>query len=106
MGLYERKCREEEIDGKFMEVWTAEFWSCCNLTAEVGTNGFGGGDSGHGGRAVLRFEGDGDFRVVAHDTKAGRKVEIIVGGDCEIRQLVESLEFSLEVLKEQLKKNP
>ena len=83
------------------------FTRACIMTVEAGSSGLSGGDSGHGGRAVLRlYNGGGaaDFRVQVdfQEIPDADKLEIIVGGDHEILNLVESLEFAAKVLRAQI----
>lgn len=94
-----------KIDDIELETRSKEIAEANSLTVEVGTTGFCGGDSGHGGRTVislhdnastdLRCEVDGKmFEDVTN-------IKIIVGGDSELSTLIQALEFMVETLKAQ-----
>ena len=97
----------KEIDGKEVEVHTKwQDWFDCS----VGTNGYHGGDTGHGGRAYFRL-GDlngGDITVKPIYTKTRENVEYLtdvefqMGGDAEIHSFLKSLEYAVSVLKSQI----
>jgi hypothetical protein len=71
---------------------------------EVGTTGLRGGDSGHGGRSYLRFkdQASSDFKisVVSSGESGNGEVVLTFGGDAELENLIEALQFALDVLKE------
>ena len=73
------------------------------LKVDVGTNCPCGGDTGHGGRTLLRFtnEGSTDMRVrIDGGAQAeARSIELVFGGDAECQTLIQSLEFALDFLK-------
>ena len=54
-----------KVYGKEITTYTREIYSANVLEVEAGTNGFQGGDSGHGSRAYIRIEdmGSTDIRV-------------------------------------------
>lgn len=67
------------------------------LKATVGTNGYCGGDKGHGSITYLKFEDiDGTFYKV---NKLKNGFEILLGGDSELETFIESLKFAYESLK-------
>ena len=73
------------------------------LGVTVATNGYQGGDSGHGGRTYIRLEDlsstDIDARVsVGPDTNS--KVEIMLGGDSELDSVIEALRWAADKLEE------
>ena len=43
------------VDGEFIKTLKTEMVNANILEVETGTNGYHGGDSGHGGRAILRL---------------------------------------------------
>lgn len=75
------------------------------LGVSVTTNGYQGGDSGHGGRTYFSLEDLGSTDIDARVTinKDGNtKVEIMLGGDSELDSLIDCLRWAadrLEVLK-------
>jgi hypothetical protein len=82
-----------------------EFSSIHFLRIEVGTNCPRGGDSGHGGRTLLKFTdlGSTDMRAAVNGRPIAiaNCVEIVFGGDAECATLIQSLEFAVNVLKRQ-----
>ena len=73
------------------------------LGVTVATNGYQGGDSGHGGRTYIRLEDlsstDIDARVsVGPNTNS--KVEIMLGGDSELDSVIEALRWAADKLEE------
>lgn len=76
------------------------FPDACILNVKVGTNGYHGGDAGHGSKTYIEFQLDGTEIEV--DKPAG-KVVIKLGGDAELRTIIQGLEFaakSLELLSD------
>ncbi len=76
----------------------------------AGTNGFQGGDSGHGGRAIIGISNRGgmDLRVQTDrkdDTISCdpvRDISIVVGGDDEIKALSGMLRDMAKILESQI----
>lgn len=90
-------------DGERIPAMRKSFSSACILEATVATTGLRGGDSGHGGRTVLRFvdKGGTDIKVVpVRNGLANGGVELHFGGDCELLNLVDALRFSADALEE------
>ncbi len=76
---------------------TKQFVSANILEATVATNGYCGGDSGHGSRTYLCLE---DLSGTDMDVKSvGRKVEIMLGGDCELETFIQSLRWAADTLE-------
>ncbi len=89
------------INDEEIETWTGEFCSANTVEVEVGTNGYKGGDTGHGSRTYFRFK---DLACTDVSIKCTEdEVEIELGGDTELETFIQSLEFALKVLKEQSK---
>ena len=98
----------EVVDGQDLELVEAEYTSAPLLQVTVGTNAPQGGDSGHGGRTLLRFEDLGGFdATVLFEGKRFQlsKLEIVCGGDCEAQMIVEALRNAADTLEEQIKDN-
>jgi hypothetical protein len=100
--MYEVSKDSREIDGIEVTTWTTEIFRANVLEVEVGTNGYRGGDSGHGSRTYVRIQdlGSTDMRVRALDVDHCAGLEVLLGGDCELVTFIESLEFILKALKE------
>jgi len=73
------------------------------LKVDVGTNCPCGGDTGHGGRTLLRFTDEGStdmrIRIDGGAQVEAQSVELVFGGDAECQTLIQSLEFALDALK-------
>ena len=73
------------------------------LRVDVGTNCPCGGDSGHGGRTLLRFTNEAStdmrIRVDGGAQVEVQSIELIFGGDTECETLIQALEFALGALK-------
>ena len=82
---------------------TSEFGAFNTLGITVGTNGYQGGDSGHGGRTYISIHDLGctDMDVsVSRSSGYGPKLEIILGGDSELDSLIEGLRWAADKLEE------
>lgn len=88
------------VNGEKVETWKEEFLHANVLEVEAGTTGFKGGDTGHGGRTYFRLKDLGGTDIVARCNDG--EVEIEFGGDAELQTFIQSLEFTLEVLKDQI----
>jgi hypothetical protein len=88
-----------------IDIYSEEFTSANILQAEAGTNCPQGGDSGHGGRTILRLidQGGTDIRVKVdgQQIRINDSIEIALGGDCEHHTFVEALEFAIKTYKQQ-----
>lgn len=107
MNLYETKRSWKEVNGIDVETWIAEITSANIIEVEVGTTGYQGGDTGHGGRTYLKIQdlGSTDINVTllkdGFNESEGFILEL--GGDTELYTFIEALEFAVKVLKEQSK---
>lgn len=78
-----------------------QFTSANIIEATVATNGYQGGDSGHGSRTYFSLE---DLASTDMDVRTGRgKVEIMLGGDCELQTFIEALRWAADKLEEMSK---
>ena len=88
-----------------VNVYAHEIATANIMAVEVGTNCPQGGDSGHGGRTVMRFLDYSNTTMAASINGSAlvpaQKIEIVLGGDCEHRAMVEALDFALRVLRGQ-----
>ena len=72
---------------------------------KAGTTGFCGGGREKGGRTYVRITAEfADFfaRIIEDDEKRPRGVVMAACGDDELVALIKSLEFALEVLRDQV----
>ena len=112
-----------KTDGHEIPIQCAEITSANILSVEAGTNGFHGGDSGHGSRTHFAIEdlASTDMRISFHADKCvgGKletdetgllvhgvdlhcsRIEIDLGGDCELETFIQALEFAAKTLRQQ-----
>lgn len=82
-----------------LEKRTESFYEACGMRVTVGTNGYQGGDAGHGSRTYLRIEGDGaDMEVTPRSDGPGFTVEL--GGDAELSTFTQALAFAVATLQQ------
>lgn len=90
------------------ETFKKECVSCNIIEVEVGTTGYRGGDTGHGGRTYFSIKDkastDMSARITGESCGNAGQVEIMFGGDCELDTFIEALEFALETLKKKIHK--
>lgn len=93
-----------KVDGVNVNTFVEEYTSCNIIEVEVGTTGYCGGDSGHGGRTYFRIKdlSSTDMSCKVTGTSCGNagEVELSFGGDCELDTFISALEFALDKLKE------
>lgn len=80
---------------------STEFGFLNVLGVTVATNGYQGGDSGHGGRTYVSIENfaDSDFDAKVTRSESGSvKVELMCGGDSELDTLIQSLRWAADTL--------
>lgn len=73
----------------------------CETNLTVGTNGFKGGDYGHGSRTYLKLEYSGTEGILITTTKGSScgSIEITIGGDDELESLIQNLEYAEKTLR-------
>ena len=93
------------INGVEVPTFTREITSCNILEVEAGTNGYQGGDTGHGSRTYFRIQDLGSTDIQAHVLgKYGDEgFEVSLGGDCELETVITALKFITKVLEDQSK---
>jgi len=103
---HEHKKAKRIVGDTEIETQTVELTSANILEIEVGTNGYCGGDTGHGSRTYFRLKDlastDMEIKIITGDY-GDDGVEIILGGDTELSTFIGALEFAAKVLKEQSK---
>jgi hypothetical protein len=85
------------------------FSSLNSLSVMVGTNCPAGGDTGHGGRTILRIKNESstDLRICVDNgpLQDVESIEIVLGGDSECDTFLSALEFAVKTLKTQIAAN-
>lgn len=105
-GLLTRAAKKERtIDGSKVTTWIRGIFDCNQLEVEAGTNGYMGGDAGHGSRTYLRVKdlGGTDSYCKVDGDKFYQPDEIILvlEGDSELATAKEALRWMLRVLESQ-----
>lgn len=102
--MYEVVSKTRRVKGVEVETWECEIIDANILSVEAGTNGYQGGDTGHGGRTFIRISDEGGTDISARvlkdrygDTSG---IEIALGGDAELSTMIEALKFITKVLEE------
>ena len=93
---YPAEKRVRCIGGRKVVTWGREITSCNMLEVEAGTNGYQGGDTGHGSRTYLRLKDLGGTDMECHVEE-----DKYVGGDTELETMKEALRWMLTVLEAQ-----
>ena len=94
------------VDGQLVTTWKREVCSCNVLEVEAGTNGYQGGDGGHGCRVYLRVKdlaGTGFCNEVDGKYLDDRQDEYVLAlcGDTELSTIKEALRCMISVLEAQ-----
>ena len=82
------------------KIYEKQIWGASILEVAAGTTGYGGGDSGHGGRTWIKIA-DGassDFNCSWDAHK--KELQIMLGGDSELDNIIKAFEFVANTLKE------
>ena len=84
-------------------VYRTEIVSANIIEVKVGTTGFRGGDSGHGGRTYFSIKDLGGTDITVNTIKdpfGCKGFEVILGGDCELATLINALTYIKTKLEE------
>lgn len=84
-------------------VYKTEITSANIIEVKVGTTGFRGGDSGHGGRTYFSIKDLGGTDITVNTIKdpfGCKGFEVILGGDCELATLINALTYIKTKLEE------
>lgn len=94
--------KTRKIDRMDVTTYTRDIISANLLEVEAGTNGYHGGDSGHGSRSYFRIENQGgtDIRVKPLGCHGEEGFEVIIGGDCELETMITALKFITQALED------
>ena len=102
--MYEVASGTRKVKGVDVETWEREIIDANILSVEAGTNGYQGGDTGHGGRTYIRISDEGGTDISARVLKDRygdtTGIEITLGGDAELSTMIEALKFITKVLEE------
>lgn len=102
--MYEVTSRTRRVNGMDVETWQREIIDANILSVEAGTNGYQGGDTGHGGRTYIRISNEGgtdiNTRVLKDRFGDTSGIEIALGGDAELSTIIEAFKFITQVLEE------
>lgn len=101
--MYEIKKKTRTVCGKPVTTWEREVIGANTMGVEAGTNGYKGGDFGHGSRTYIRIccdGGDIEVNVLKDRTGYTEGVEIILGGDSELSTMIDSLKFAVKALED------
>lgn len=94
--------KERNVDGTTITTFSREIFNANVLEVEAGTNGYQGGDSGHGSRTYFRIENAGgtdiEARLIGPYGTDG--IEISLGGDSELETIITALKFLTKVLED------
>lgn len=96
------------VDGTHIDTFKKEIVSANIIEVEVGTTGYMGGDTGHGGRTFFRIKdlASTDMRLAFRDNGKYFKsrylndLELTFGGDCELDTFCEALRIGYNVLSQ------
>lgn len=85
------------INGVPIDIKEKEIVGANILKVQAGTNGYKGGDTGHGSRTFFGIYdvASTDMRVIKHDNG----FEVRLGGDSELETIIEALKFIVETLE-------
>lgn len=105
--MYETTCSARRVNGVDIETWSRDIIDANLLSVEAGTNGYQGGDTGHGSRTYIRIQDEGgtDIGARAITDKFGftTGIEIALGGDSKLSTIIEAMKFITKVLEDQIK---
>ena len=87
----------------FKEIAEKEIPNCNILNVKVGTTGYCGGDSGHGGRSFIEItdESSTDWKANLQYDVFGdvHSIRIDLAGDSELETIIEALRFAADNLE-------
>ena len=92
-------------DGTTIKTFSKTITLANILEVEAGTNGYQGGDAGHGGRTYFRIEDLGGTDMQSHNYLKAygcKGFEVVFGGDSELNTIIDALEFIVKTLKQSI----
>jgi len=107
MRMFEIIEGKRNVNNVEITTWKREIFSANILEVEVGTTGFCGGDTGHGGRTYFRLAdlGSTDMNVSISNYQDNPSVTIELGGDTELETFIDALKFAVQVLESEKNAN-
>lgn len=91
------------IGGKEIPTFQREIISANMLEVEAGTNGYRGGDAGHGSRTYFRIKNLASTNMdvqATGDKYECEGFEVTLGGDCELDTIITAFKFITKVLED------
>lgn len=104
--MYSIEQKRKIINGVEITTYTRDIVSANMLEVEAGSNGYMGGDTGHGSRSYFRIENTAstDMEVRSYTNPYGNTgFEVMLGGDCELETMIRALKFITKVLEDSAK---
>lgn len=92
-------------DGTKITTYTRDVLGANDLEVEAGTNGYQGGDSGHGCRTYFRIQNAGSTNIEIRSIYGrpdAEGLEVILGGDGELETIIRALKFITKVLEDEI----
>lgn len=90
-----------EIAGERLDIKEKQILGAFVLDVEAGTNGYKGGDAGHGSRTYFAIlPGSGGVIEIERLGENGDGFAVTLAGDWELNQIITALEFILDTLRE------
>ena len=86
---------------KLPNIIRRHFHEASGFHVAAGTNGYQGGDAGHGSRTFFQIQDAGGTDMEITLTPGGRGVTIQLGGDSELSTFADALEFAAQTLRSQ-----
>lgn len=91
------------VNGVEIHTSTRFIYEANGIEVEAGTNGYQGGDSGHGSRTYFRISNVSGTDI--HGNLLGEHgddgFEVLLGGDCELSTMIDALKFIVQILEDQ-----
>ena len=104
MNLIKHSSRR--IDEHNIPIISREINSANILHVEAGTNGYHGGDTGHGCRTYFQVVDLGGTDIQVRPVgRNNRGFEVVLSGDYELETIIQALGFVVRVLKKQADAN-
>ena len=97
--MYEIRQGTRTVAGQEITTYKREIVQANILEVEAGTNGYKGGDSGHGSRTYFSISDLGSTDITVNSWDGG--LAVCLGGDCELDTIITALKFIVEVLEDQ-----
>ena len=106
--MYQIEQDNRKIDGYDVPTFTRRINNLNILEVEAGSNGYKGGDTGHGCRTYFRIEdlGGTDLRTKTFSASGDTSgFEVVLGGDCELHTIIQALKFITKALEDAAAEN-